>query len=100
YLKKHIKAMNEDQRILYKKEQRQGYANMQAHMNATTTQGIKMLPVKDIPLISVIIPVYNDAQNICRSVDSILAQKLKNIEIFIIDDNSLDNTLEIIKKKY
>lgn len=50
--------------------------------------------------ISVIIPTYNCAHYICRAIDSVMVQGLKNIEIIVIDDLSSDNTRDILKKKY
>lgn len=47
------------------------------------------------PLISVIIPTYNQENCICRCLDSILHQSLRSIEIIIIDDASTDQTLAI-----
>ena len=47
-------------------------------------------------LISVIIPTYNRAHIIKRSVESVLNQTYKNIELIIVDDGSTDNTKEII----
>lgn len=48
--------------------------------------------------ISVLIPVYNREKFIERSVNSILNQTYKNIEILIFNDGSTDNTFEIIKQ--
>jgi len=48
------------------------------------------------PLISVIIPTYNDEKYIGEAVDSIIRQTYKNLEIIIIDDNSTDNTPNLI----
>ncbi|MFL8675402.1 MULTISPECIES: glycosyltransferase [unclassified Clostridioides] len=48
-------------------------------------------------LISVIIPTYNREQTIYRSVNSVLNQTYKNIEVIIVDDNSSDNTQKIIE---
>lgn len=48
--------------------------------------------------ISIIVPVYNSKKTIQRCVDSLLNQDYKNIEIVLVDDGSLDNSLKIIKK--
>ena len=55
------------------------------------------------PLISVIIPVYNHAHTLRRSVESVFEQTYKPIEVIIINDGSTDNFTEIaaqIKKKF
>ena len=43
-------------------------------------------------LISVIVPVYNVADDLPRCLDSILAQTFSNIEIVVVDDGSSDNS--------
>jgi glycosyltransferase involved in cell wall biosynthesis len=48
--------------------------------------------------ISVIIPTYNRAYIITKSIYSVLNQTYKNLELLIIDDNSKDNTKQIIEK--
>jgi glycosyltransferase involved in cell wall biosynthesis len=48
------------------------------------------------PLISVIIPAHNSAQTIKTAVDSIAAQTYKNLEIIVVDDNSIDTTKQVI----
>lgn len=48
-------------------------------------------------LISVIIPTHNNADTIQTAVYSITGQTYKNIEIIIIDDNSTDDTKEIVE---
>jgi len=50
------------------------------------------------PKISVIIPIYNGGKYLNYSLKSIQNQILKELEIIIIDDNSKDNSLEIIQK--
>ena len=51
-------------------------------------------------LVSVIIPTYNRAEMLCECVDSILNSTYKNLEVIIVDNNSTDNTKELVKKKY
>jgi glycosyltransferase involved in cell wall biosynthesis len=48
------------------------------------------------PQISVIIPAYNRAHCIMRSIQSVLAQTLPVTEIIIVDDGSTDGTAELI----
>lgn len=49
------------------------------------------------PLVSVCIPAYNNAAYIKETIDSILNQTYQNIELIIADDQSKDNTVEVIK---
>ena len=51
------------------------------------------------PLVSVIIPTYNREKILLRAIESIKKQTYTNWEIIIIDDNSTDNTEEIIKNE-
>ena len=54
--------------------------------------------VIESPLISVLLSVYNDDKNIKESIDSILSQSYKNIELLVIDDCSTDKTYEILNE--
>ena len=51
-----------------------------------------------MPLISVIIPVYNTEQHLNKCLNSVVNQTLKDIEIICINDNSSDNSLNILKE--
>lgn len=50
------------------------------------------------PLISIIVPIYNTESYLEKCLDSLVNQTLKNIEIILINDGSLDNSEKIIKK--
>lgn len=47
--------------------------------------------------VSVIMAVYNTEKYLRESIESILNQSLKELELIIINDNSTDSSLEIIK---
>ena len=47
------------------------------------------------PLISVIVPVYNVQKYVRKSVESILQQTYKNLEIILVDDGSTDESGKI-----
>lgn len=49
------------------------------------------------PLVSVIMPSYNSEATIEESILSVLKQKYENWELIISDDNSTDNTINIIQ---
>ncbi|WP_111709978.1 glycosyltransferase family 2 protein [Lutibacter citreus] len=48
-------------------------------------------------MISIIIPVYNAATKIAECIESVLVQTYNNYEIIIVNDGSIDNSIEIIK---
>lgn len=50
------------------------------------------------PLVTVLIPAYNSADFICRSVQSALDQKDIDLEVLVIDDGSTDQTVELLKQ--
>lgn len=54
---------------------------------------------KKEPTISIVIPAYNEEDNIARCLDSILSSDypLEKLQILVIDDGSTDRTLKIAK---
>ncbi|BAJ01459.1 glycosyltransferase [Shewanella violacea] len=53
---------------------------------------------QEVPLISVIVPVYNHANYIAECLKSLINQDYPNVEIIICDDGSSDNSVEVIKE--
>ncbi len=54
--------------------------------------------ISEFPKISVIIPVYNCEKIIKASIRSIQNQNMEEIEIILVNDNSTDNSPQIIKE--
>lgn len=50
-----------------------------------------------LPLISIILPVYNGEKFLANAINSCLAQTYSNFELIIVNDCSTDNTLQIIQ---
>ena len=48
------------------------------------------------PLISVIIPAYNNGEYLLEAIQSVLAQDYPNIELIVIDDGSTDDTRQLL----
>lgn len=49
-------------------------------------------------LFSVIIPVYNAENYISRCLQSLISQTMTNYEVIIVDDGSIDHSIEICRK--
>ncbi len=53
---------------------------------------------KKEPLVSVLLCTYNAERFIVPTIKSIISQSYKNLEILILDNNSSDNTINILKE--
>lgn len=53
-----------------------------------------------MPIFSIVIPLYNKAPYVCKTVDSILNQTFCDYEVVIVDDGSTDDSAQIIEKHY
>jgi len=50
----------------------------------------------DQPFFSIVIPTYNRAGIIVKSIQTVLSQTFSNIEVLVVDDGSTDNTREVV----
>ena len=62
----------------------------------TTSPAVSV--TEKIPLVSVIIPMYNSAKFIEQTLESLLYQTFKDFEVVVVDDCSTDNSVEVVEK--
>jgi glycosyltransferase involved in cell wall biosynthesis len=53
---------------------------------------------KEAPLVSVVIPCYNQAHFLPEAIESALSQTHRPMEVIAVDDGSLDNTAEVVAR--
>lgn len=54
--------------------------------------------MKDMPLVSIIVPIYNIAAYLDRCLESISSQSYENIQIILVNDGSTDASGSIVNK--
>ena len=57
----------------------------------------KSVSIED-PLVSIIIPTYNSEKTLPLCLESIKRQTYKNIEVIVLDNFSIDRTVDIAKR--
>jgi GT2 family glycosyltransferase len=58
--------------------------------------GILLDPIEELPLVSIVVPVWNGETHLRESLDSILTQTYPHLEVIVVDDASTDSTPEIL----
>src|SRR6478672_2203204 len=61
-------------------------------------EGSSMQECNQELLISVIIPVFNGEKYISATIESVLAQSYRQMEIIVIDDGSTDGTAQAVQR--
>ena len=51
-------------------------------------------------MFSVVIPLYNKSQTICRCLNSVLSQTFVAFEVLIVNDGSTDDSIDVIKREF
>ena len=62
--------------------------------------GIALMPVDKKPLVSIIVPAYNEEINSVRTVNSLLMQDYPNLQVIFVDDGSKDNTYKNVSEAF
>ncbi|RDE86579.1 poly-beta-1,6-N-acetyl-D-glucosamine synthase [Aggregatibacter kilianii] len=58
----------------------------------------RYMPEHDVPMISLMVPCYNEGDNLDESIPHLLQLRYPNYELIFINDGSKDNTGEIIDR--
>ena len=58
----------------------------------------RYMPSHDVPMISLMVPCYNEGDNLDESIPHLLQLRYPNYELIFINDGSKDNTGEIIDR--
>lgn len=56
-----------------------------------------MIPPNTVPVVSIIVPTYNREGYIERTICSVKSQTFEDYEIIVVDDASIDNTVDVVK---
>ncbi len=52
------------------------------------------------PLVSIVVPAFNEGKVILRTIESLLASDHKNFEVIVVDDGSTDDTYELTTTRF
>lgn len=55
--------------------------------------------VANTPILTVIIPCFNEKRRVLETVYSIMNNNFKNVQVIIVDDDSTDETMEILQQE-
>lgn len=61
---------------------------------------IPIWPADKMPLVSIIVPAYNEEVNAVRTVNSLLMQDYPNLQVVFVDDGSKDSTFKTVDNAF
>ena len=104
--KKIINSLDKEQIISWGKNPYEIYYELYIRMTNSHFDEAKQLAYKKAsecykdndPYLSVIVPCYNSSKTLKSTIDTLVNQTYGNFEIILVDDNSTDDTLKIIKE--
>jgi peptidoglycan-N-acetylglucosamine deacetylase len=59
-----------------------------------------IIPASEKPLVSIIVPAYNEEINAVRTIHSLLQQDYPNLQVVFVDDGSKDSTYETVRNAF
>jgi glycosyltransferase involved in cell wall biosynthesis len=75
-----------------------GTATEAAKAAGSSTEDRARIEEPAFPRVSVVMPVHNTARYVAAAIESVLQQKLREIELILVDDGSTDDSLVRIRK--
>lgn len=67
-------------------------------MSATPAVQPRASSQRDLPLVSIVVPVYNQADYVVDAIESVLAQDYPRVELITLDDGSTDATRSVLDR--
>ena len=53
----------------------------------------------DPPLLSVVMPVYNERELVMEAIDRVLKAPVESLELIVVEDGSKDGTRELLERE-
>ena len=89
------------QNLVYAIQLPAAWAELRQHSQAEDSESAWQLLISDVAMaISIIVPAYNEEATIVENVRSMLSLRYPDMEIIIVNDGSLDRTLQVLVETF